>query len=106
MPEEKFIAKIHRMNQEIILAVCDKDLLGERLFHNGVPITVSRYFYGEESYYPSELINLLKSATQINAIGVEIIQLMIEEEVINPDSVLWIDSDKSKVGHVISVGKT
>lgn len=100
-----FFAKVHKIENEVILAVCDSELSGTRFRHNGVTIRVTEYFYGSEDYYESEIISMFTSATQINAMGERVTNLLIREGIVHPDSVLWMEHPKiGKVGHVISMG--
>ena len=102
---EQFFAKIHKIENEVLVAICDTELSGSKFRHNGVTIRISEYFYGTEDYYESEILSLLTGATQINVMGKRITELLIKEEIIHPDSVLWMElPDGSPVGHAITVG--
>ena len=104
---EEFYLKVHKINHDILVAICDKEYLNCSFNHNGVRIRVSEYFYGNISYTANEVIKKVRKATQINAIGKKIVDLLTSNMFISVESILWMKDDVGgKIGHIITLGET
>ena len=66
-------------------------------------MSISSRFYGDLEYSTDEVEIEIKSATSINAIGIDICNLLIELGYCHPDTILWMDFEDKKIGHVIVV---
>jgi len=98
-----FLVKVHIDAKERLLALCDPEILGKKYQLNGVNITVKERFYGGEEYSPTEVLIEINRCTSLNAFGSNICQFLIDNNIVHPASVLWIEAEDSKVGHVILV---
>lgn len=90
-----FSYNIFRQNSDILLAICDKGILG-RTFRGsdiggGIEITVSEFYKGK-TCGAREALKLANSATIINATGNKIIKLFIEKNIVEGSAVLKIGS--------------
>jgi hypothetical protein len=95
--------KIHHHDDERLVAVCDADILGKKLSHNGVDLHVNDRFYGGLECDLDEVFRELNNCTSFNVFGKNICEILIEEGYVNPLTVLWIEDDGDKVGHSIMV---
>lgn len=86
----KFSYKIHESGEDMVLAVSDASILGKKLEENELVFHVSEDFYSQETCDENNIKDLIKSATIINAVGKEIINLMINEKIIKNDKVIRI----------------
>lgn len=84
-----------------MIAICDEEILGKSLKHNGATIVVQERFYGKDTYEEDEVLMELKAFTQLNVIGEKITNLLIKNRIVHPASVLWIEHDGIKIGHVM-----
>ncbi|MEZ0289912.1 MAG: DUF424 family protein [Sulfolobales archaeon] len=92
---DRFWVKIFRVDSEIVLAICDEDLLGKTLVdqERGIVFTVDPGFYRGELLEIEEIIPLLREATVVNIIGNKIIEKLIEAKIIDDDEENFIYID-------------
>ncbi|RLE90242.1 MAG: hypothetical protein DRJ49_00230, partial [Thermoprotei archaeon] len=86
-----YYVKVHRKERDTVVAVCDKELLGETLEEGDLRLYVNPEFYGGEVVDSHTLASILREATIINAVGKRIV-----DELIGDDDILR--------GAVISIG--
>ena len=91
--EMKFYYKIYRSGKDVILAVCDRDILGKIFEEGNIVLNVKKEFYkGEE--IGEEVLELFNSATIINRIGTQIVNLAIANKWVEKENVLEIKGVK------------
>lgn len=95
--------RIHQNGKEKIAAICDEEVKGRELVHNGVKIKIKSEFYGNELFTKEEVLLELVSCTSINAFGKDICDLLVENKVVHPKSILWIKDGEKSIGHVIII---
>jgi len=89
MPNE-FSYKIFKYGDGILLAVSDLSLIGKSFKENDLQIEISEDFYYGKECNQSIVLELIRGATIVNAVGNRIINLLVKERVIDKDSVLTI----------------
>lgn len=72
-----YYVKVHRRNRDVIVAVCDSELLGMTLKEGDLRLYVNPDFYGGEKVSSEELSNILREATIVNAVGERIVKELI-----------------------------
>ncbi len=85
-----FSYRIFKTDSDTLLAIADKPLLGKEFAEGDCKITVSREFYHENFCDESTAMELARSATIINAVGENIISLLIKEHTISRENILLI----------------
>jgi len=100
-----FFMKIIKQTGERLVAACDKEVINLVLISHGVKIKVNQTFYGEELVNEKELLNEIRRCTSANVIGKKIIRLLIKNNLIHEEAVLWMDlpEKKEKIGHAILI---
>jgi len=96
---EDKIAWIHEIHVEqygIILAACDRDLLGKTLRRDDIEIVISERFYGGELVDEDELKRRLLQADVLNLIGKRVIQLAEKLGLIHPDSKIFFEDENGE----------
>ena len=88
----QFLYKMHVAGKEKLLAICDKNILGKTFEEKDLNITVSEEFYSGKGCDEKAAVKLMEDATIINAVGREIIGLMIRKSIVSEDNVLYISS--------------
>lgn len=84
----KMIVKIHRNERgAIILAVCDKLLIGQVFTEGEKQLTVDADFYGGEEVNEDEAGDLMRNANIVNIIGQKAIALALREEIIDSENI-------------------
>ena len=81
-----FLMKIHEnyIGQKVV-AVSDPEILDTHIedAFKGIDFFVSKSFYGEEEIEAEEVLNVLRSADNVNMIGNNIVGLAVKEKVIS-----------------------
>ncbi len=86
----KFRLKVYRVRGEIVVAVCDSELVGKIFREGDLKIEVKESFYGEEDVNEDEVKRALRMATIANITGKRAVQLAIEMGIIDRENVLKI----------------
>jgi len=88
-----FWIKRHTMTDGgLLLAGCDKDLLGKSFEEGKKFLDVKASFYAQEEVNKEEFQDLAKRARVMNIIGEEIIAAADEVGLVNTDTVLRVDN--------------
>jgi hypothetical protein len=84
--------KIYQNGGHILVAACDKEVLGKTLKHGNNVLEISRAFYEGECVSEEELQKALEEATTANLFGEKTIKCAIKFGLLDPDSVIIIDN--------------
>ncbi|MBS1263113.1 MAG: hypothetical protein MAG715_00282 [Methanonatronarchaeales archaeon] len=79
--------KVHRRQSEILVAVCDSDLVGTRIDADGAPFEVTEGFYGDEKADEEEVVDALEGATIVNVLGERAVSCATRAGVVDEDKV-------------------
>ncbi|MET1124430.1 MAG: DUF424 domain-containing protein [Archaeoglobaceae archaeon] len=82
--------KVYRVRGEILVAVCDSDIVGRTFREGDLKIEVSEEFYGTEEFGEEEVKRALRNATIANITGKRAVELAIRIGIIDRDKVLYI----------------
>jgi hypothetical protein len=85
----KFSYRLYREGGDVLLAISDSSIIGKTFEEGDVTITVGE-FYQDKTCDSSGAVDLVKSSTIVNAIGKDIVSLLIAEKYIDKDSVLIV----------------
>ncbi len=86
------IAKIHKNQQgQIILALCDKELLGKKFTENDLQLDLSSDFYKGEEKTEQEIKEMLKEVYIINAVGENCIAFLLKNNLIEKEHIITIE---------------
>jgi hypothetical protein len=94
---------VHEFEKERLVAVCDAEVCGKSILHNGVKLKIQDRFYGDQHYTSDEVLIEVSKCTSLNAFGKNICELLIKHNIVHPATVLWIEEQGEKFGHVIVV---
>ena len=83
--------KIHRSGENVIVAVCDKELIGKTLKEGNLSVTISEDFYKGDLVSEEELKDTLKGAGNVNIFGERSVSCAIDCGVVDRDRVRFID---------------
>jgi hypothetical protein len=83
--------KIYKNGEHILVAACDKEVLGKKLKHGNSVVEISKAFYGETYVSEEELQKSLQGATIVNLFGEKTTKCAIKCGFIDPNSVIMID---------------
>ncbi|MDH3395170.1 MAG: DUF424 domain-containing protein [Nitrosopumilus sp.] len=74
----QFSVRVTEYQKNMMLNICDAELLGKTITQDDLNIHVSESYYGERFIEKKEAIDLLKQSSIINMVGKETISLSIE----------------------------
>ncbi|HSD57183.1 MAG TPA: DUF424 family protein [Methanotrichaceae archaeon] len=83
--------KVYRQGAEVLVAVCDCDLLGKKFAEGRLRVEVNKDFFGEEKASPEEVEAALKKATIANFVGCCAVEQAIQLGYVERENVLCID---------------
>ena len=86
-----FYAKSYDNGKDIVVAICDKGILGKTVEGNKFQITISESFYGNEEIGKEKSIEMIKGCTIANLMGDEIVGLAIDQGFITKENVISIN---------------
>lgn len=87
----KFRMKIYRVRGEVLVAVCDSELVGKVFREGSLKIEVKEDFYGSEDFDEKEVEEALKKATIANITGKKAVELAIKIGIVDKEKVLRIE---------------
>ncbi len=85
-----FRLKIYRVRGEILVAVCDSELVGKTFKEGDLKIEVKESFYGDKDVGEEEVKRALRMATIANITGKRAVELAIKLGIIDKENVLKI----------------
>lgn len=91
---EKFYFKIHNHGSEVVIALCDDDILGETFHDTGKTFYVSPSFYGGDLVDETFVRDNISLFTILNIAGNRAVDLSVSIGIIAPENVLDIGGMK------------
>ena len=82
--------KIYRVGGEVLVAVCDSELIGKTFKDGDLKIEISEKFYGTETFCEDDVKHALKQATIANISGKNAVKIAINLGLVDEDKVLKI----------------
>ncbi len=82
--------KVHRVSGEVMVAVCDCELLGKTFDEGELSLTVEAAFFGEMEADSQKVTKALSGATIANMVGDRAVACAIETSCIEGKNVLRI----------------
>ena len=93
-------AKLHKTpTGSSVLAMCDSNLLGKKIFDGKLFLSLSEHFYKGKEYSEEEIVHLIKSADSFNLSGEESVRIGIKAGIIDKKNVRYI----KKIPHAVAV---
>ena len=74
----QFSVKVSNYQKNLMLNICDSDLLGKDIVQDELTMSISRSYYGEKVIDKEEAETLLKKSSIINMVGDKTVSLSIE----------------------------
>jgi hypothetical protein len=81
----------HETPKGLLVAVCDRDVLGETFENGELSLTVNEEFYGGQKVGEGDAANSLERASVANLVGERAVALAIERGHVDEANVLDID---------------
>jgi len=74
----QFSIRVTDYQKNIMLNICDAELLGKKIIQDELNMNISESYYGERFVDKEEAEELLKNASIINMVGKETVSLSID----------------------------
>ncbi|MCD6458364.1 MAG: DUF424 family protein [Thermoproteales archaeon] len=79
MQSKKVYVKIHRVKGEVIVAICDKNLLGKTIEDKDVKFEIKEEFFRGELVDVEKALELIEQGTVVNVVGEVIVNALAEK---------------------------
>lgn len=86
-----FWCKIFSTKHDLVVAICDEDLIDKEIVSKELKIKVSKNFYGDRLVEERIVLRLMKKATICNIIGKKIVELAEKNKFIVKENVIFIN---------------
>jgi len=83
--------QIYERGNDVLLAACDKDLLGKKFEEEDIQLDVSESFYGGCESEEDKICDEIKRSNIVNLVGENIIDAVIEAGFGSKDDILWVE---------------
>jgi hypothetical protein len=78
-------------NKNVVLAICDVELLGKTLCEGKITFKIRDEFYNGGKVNIDEAMGMIKNANIVNIVGKCCVEQAIKEGYVHPDAVLTIE---------------
>jgi hypothetical protein len=83
--------KIQKVSRNVLLAICDVELLGRTLREGKIVFCVKEDFYKGARVRVDEAVSMIENSTIVNMVGKNIVKKAIERGYVHPEAVLEIE---------------
>ena len=87
----QFSVKVTDHQKNLVLNICDIDLLGKNIVEDQLNMNISKSYYGQKIIEHEEAKHLLKNASIINMVGKDTVSLSIELGVGSESAIKLVD---------------
>ncbi len=81
---------VRRWGRQVLLAVCDAEILGKTFQDSGMSFEVKEEFYKGVRTSIDEALNLVQQSTIVNLVGSNVVKRAIEKGLVHPEAVITI----------------
>ncbi|KYK35688.1 MAG: hypothetical protein AYK18_02885 [Theionarchaea archaeon DG-70] len=85
-----FWCKIFSAKGQVVVAICDKNLLGKKIGKNPT-IVIRKDFYGGELIDDNKALEMMKRSNICNLMGKNIVNIAIQKKFITKENIIFID---------------
>ena len=82
---------IRKVSGNVLLAICDAEILGKTLREGKIVFHVKERFYRGSKVNVEEAVAMIEHSTIVNMVGRNVVQRAIDEGYVHPEAVLNID---------------
>lgn len=83
--------KRHELNDRIVVAICDEDLIGKKFQEGDLVLDISEKFYKGEKKTDEEVKDIFMNSSNINLVGKKTINFALKLGILNKDSIITVD---------------
>ncbi|RLG38025.1 DUF424 domain-containing protein [Candidatus Alkanophaga liquidiphilum] len=85
-----FCMKVYKVGFEILVAVCDEELVGKSFSDGFLKLEVSEKFYGRDVVGKDAILKSLRQATIANLVGERAVRLAVENGFVDAENIIFI----------------
>ena len=89
--QKKIYLKEYNLESELLVAVCDKELIGKRFGGGDLILEITERFYKGKEASEKEVVQSLKHATVANLVGKRAVKCALENNFIEEGNVIVVD---------------
>ena len=82
---------LKKVGRNVLLAICDCELLGKTLRQDKIVFHVKNEFYNGGKVTVEEAVNMIENSTIVNMVGKNCVDKAIAKGYVHPEAVLNID---------------
>ena len=82
---------IKKMGRNVLLAICDCDLLGRTLREGKIVFHIKNEFYNGGKVGVEEAVGMIENSTIVNLVGKNCVEKAISKGYVHPEAVLQIE---------------
>ncbi|PVX25367.1 MAG: DUF424 domain-containing protein [Candidatus Bathyarchaeum sp.] len=82
---------VRKVGENVVLAVCDCDLLGKTLREGKIVFHIKDEFYKGKKTTVDEAVGLIGNSTIVNLVGKTCVEVAIKEGYVHPEAVINIE---------------
>ena len=82
---------IRKMGKNILLAICDSEMLGKTLRQGKIVFHIKNEFYNGGKATVEEAVSMIENSTIVNIVGKNCVEKAIAKGYVHPDAVLQIE---------------
>ena len=86
------LVKIHSSNNSLVIAICDKDLIGKTLKDKNLTLKVSEHFYKGKDLNEEEVLKIINKASNINILGKKSISFALKNKLIKKEDIIKVQN--------------
>lgn len=83
--------KLRKIGNNVLLSICDVEILGRTLREGKIVFKVSEEFYKGEEVDVEEAVAMIENSTIVNMVGKNIVQKAVEKGYVHPEAILEIE---------------
>lgn len=90
--EKQFIARTIKWQDQLLLNICDEELLGTVVKGGNTDMVISRDYFGGDKVNVAEALNLVRASSIINLAGTRIVDSVVEAKLASERAVKRVGS--------------
>jgi len=83
--------KLKKVNRNVLLAICDCEVLGKTLREGKIVFQVKDEFYNGGKVTVEEAVGMIENSTIVNMVGKNCVEKAIQKGYVHPEAVLEIE---------------
>ncbi len=83
--------KLRKIGNNVLLSICDAEVLGKTLREGKIVFQVTEEFYKGAEVELEEAIDMIENSTIVNMVGKNVVQKAVERGYVHPEAILNIE---------------